>query len=141
MKEMKEYKETRDTELESKKVKKGRLRERIKVWKNKIEEILALMKEICKCQEEKEDDKNKEVDDDKMFQEIDRLKEQKSEPKPQTDAAAEQEHSGKAGTNAAAPQRSTQRHEERKEMTTETRRKIKKENTMKATKGRKRGEP
>ena len=59
-------------------------------WKNDIEEILACMKEISKCQKEKEDDKTKDVDDDKA-----NGLQQQNKNIPE-----------KAGTNAAAPQRS-----------------------------------
>ena len=73
------------------------------------------MKEMSESHKGQEDDEIKEVDNGKTIQGIDRLKEQESEPKPQREAAEEDENSRKLGTETCGLQRIKRRHEERQE--------------------------
>ena len=96
---LKEFKEVKERDLESKNGTKMEAVGKDQNWKNKIEEILTLMEEMTENHKEKEDHKIKEVDDGKMIQGIDRLKEQESEA-----AEEEEENSRKPGTESSGLQ-------------------------------------
>ena len=72
---MKEYEEVKDSDLESENETKKGDEGKEQVLKNKVEEILTLVKEMSKGAKINEDDKGEQVDIDRILQENAGLKE------------------------------------------------------------------